>query len=208
MCGQFFYLGDMIGALDGAGEASRVRAICAWGKFNELALILTLRGASLRLKGKIYRACVQSVLVYGSETWPMKEEDTLRLERAERAMVRWMCGVTLKNRIPSERLRSRLGIKGVTDVVRRGRLRWFGHVERKENEEWVSACRNMEVVGRKGIGRGRKTWQQCVDRDMKERCLTKEMAKDREVWRGCIRGNRPTRARHTVPSMEKRTLRR
>ena len=138
----------------------------------------------------------------------MKEEDTLRLERAERAMVRWMCGVTLKNRISSERLRSRLGIKGVTDVVRRGRLRWFGHVERKENEEWVSACRNMEVVGRKGIGRGRKTWQQCVDRDMRERGLTKEMAKDREVWRGCIRGNRPTRARHTVPSMEKRTLRR
>jgi hypothetical protein len=39
------------------------------GKFRELAPILTTRGAFLKLKGKIYRACVQ---VYGSETWAMK----------------------------------------------------------------------------------------------------------------------------------------
>ena len=44
-----------------------------WGKFNELAPILTRRGISLKLKGKFYRACVQSVLVYGSETWATKE---------------------------------------------------------------------------------------------------------------------------------------
>ena len=29
---------------------------------------------------------------------------------------------------------------------------------------------------------------------MKERGLKKEMAMDREIWRGDIRGNRPTRA--------------
>jgi len=73
---------------------------------------------------------VQSVLVYGSETWPMKEEDRRRLERSERMMVRWMCGVTLKDRVASDELLSRLGIESITEVVRRGRLRWFGHVER------------------------------------------------------------------------------
>ena len=35
----------------------------------DLKMLLTARGASLRVKGKIYRACVQRVLVYGSETW-------------------------------------------------------------------------------------------------------------------------------------------
>ena len=49
-------------------------------------------------KGKIYRACVQSVLVYGSETWAFKVSDTQQLERTERMMVRWMCGVSLKDR--------------------------------------------------------------------------------------------------------------
>ena len=85
---HFCYLGDVLRAGGGAEEASRARVRCAWGKFNELAPIITSRGASLKLKGKIYRTCVQSVLVYGSETWGMKVEDTQRLERTERAMVR------------------------------------------------------------------------------------------------------------------------
>ena len=89
---RFCYLGDMIGAGGGAEEASRARVRCAWAKFRELAPILTSRGASLVVKGKVYKACVQRVLVYGSETWPMKIEDMQRLGRAERMMVRWMCG--------------------------------------------------------------------------------------------------------------------
>ena len=35
--------------------------------------------------------------MYGAETWPMKVEDGPRLERAERMMVRRMCGVMLKD---------------------------------------------------------------------------------------------------------------
>src|SRR6267154_2479867 len=64
----FCYLGDVIGKGGGAEESSRARVKCAWGKFMELKMLLTARGASLRVKGKIYRACVQRVLVYGSET--------------------------------------------------------------------------------------------------------------------------------------------
>ena len=86
-------------------------------------------------------------MVYGSETWAMKVEDLYRLERTERMMVRWMCGVTLKDRKRSEDLLGRLGIESIAEVVRRGRLRWFGHVERMSADNWVSACREIEVAG-------------------------------------------------------------
>ena len=119
----------MLGASGGAGEASRNRVRCTWGKFNQLKPMLAVRGPSLKIKGKIYRSCVQSVLVYGSETWPMKVEDSKRLERTERAMVRRMCGVKLSDRVKSEDLYGRLGIESVTEVIRASRLRWFGHVE-------------------------------------------------------------------------------
>ena len=56
-----------------------------------------------------------------------------------------MCGVSLKDRYHSEELRNRLEIECVVDVVRRGRLRWFGHVERKGVKDWVSGCRNVKV---------------------------------------------------------------
>jgi len=99
---RFCYLGDTLEAGGGAVLASSMRVRCAWNKFKDLSPILTARGATLKVKGKIYKACVQSVMVYGSETWSMKEEDKRRLERAERMMVRWMCGVSLKDRVESE----------------------------------------------------------------------------------------------------------
>src|SRR2546425_11283851 len=101
-------------------------------------MLLTVRGASLRVKGKIYRACVQRVLVYGSETWPMKAVDMRRLVRTENSMVRWMSGVTLKDRRKSEELRRVLGIESVDSVVSRGGVEWFGHVGRKSAVECVS----------------------------------------------------------------------
>ena len=198
---KFCYLGDVVGEGGGAEDASRARVRSAWAKFRELAPILTSRGASLKIKGKVYRACVQTVMVYGSETWPMKTEDMKRLKRAERMMVRWMCGVSLRDRRPSVELKERLGIVGVAEVVRHGRLRWFGHLERKNEEDWVSRCREFEVAGAKSRGRSRKTWSECVKTDLCSLGLNKERAQDRVEWRRLIGGNRPTRA-----SAEKRTL--
>ena len=48
-------------------------------------------------------------------------------------------------------------IEGVVEVMRRGRLRRFGHVERNEVDDWVSACRNLEVAGSRSRDRPRMT---------------------------------------------------
>ena len=146
------------------------------------------RGASHRMKGKIFRARVQSVLTYGTEAWAMKAENLHSLERAERMMVRWMCGVSLKDRKRSEDLYSLLGVQSMAKVVRRGRLRWFGHVERKNGDDWVSVCRNVVVAGVRWVGKGRTTWRECVKDDMKVLGLHPEWAVFRDVWRGLISG--------------------
>ena len=75
--------------------------------------------------------------------------------------------VSVKDRKRSEALYSLLGVQRVAEVVRHGRLRWFGHVDRKSGDDWVSACRNVEVVG-ENRGRGRKIWRECVEGDMDE----------------------------------------
>ena len=41
----------------------------------------------------------------------------------------------------------------MAEVMRRGRLRWFGHLEHRSEDDWVSACRNMEDC----VSRGKKT---------------------------------------------------
>src|SRR6266496_608764 len=93
-------------------------------------------------------------MVYGSETWETIVEDMNRLVRAERSMVRAMCQVSLKDGKFSEELLNRLGIVSVVEIVEKGRLRWFGHVERKIAEDWVS--KSCEKVDGGGRGRGRQ----------------------------------------------------
>ena len=43
-----------------------------------------LLGFSLRLKGRVYQACVRIVMLYGNETWAVKGADLLSLERNEK----------------------------------------------------------------------------------------------------------------------------
>ena len=109
-------------------------------------------------------------------------------------MVRWMCGVSLKDRKRSEDLCNLLGINCVADVVRRGRLRWFGHLERKSVDHWVSACRGLVVEGTRGRGRIRKTWEQCIRDDMELLGFHPEWAVFRDMCRDLIWGKRLTLA--------------
>ena len=55
--------------------------------------------------------------------------------------------------------------------------------------DWVSACRKVEVVGARCKGRKRKTWKECVYKDMKVFGLHPEWAVFRDVWRNFIWAN-------------------
>jgi hypothetical protein len=187
--GKFCYLGDMINADGGADSAVVARVRSAWKKFRELLPILTHKGTSLKLKGKIYESCVRSCMIYGSETWPMKADHEARLERTEMRMVRWVCGVSLKERIASTVLREKIGIDAIGNVVRRNRLRWFGHVERMEDENWVKKCTTLAVAGSRPIGRPKTSWMAVVKGDMKRLGLKREDAQERGKWRSVIRGD-------------------
>ena len=54
-------------------------------------------------------------------------------------------------------LQSLLGVQSVADVVRWGRLGRFGHLERRNVDDWVSACRKVEVAGARCKVRNRKS---------------------------------------------------
>ena len=141
------------------------------------------KNVNLKLKGKVYAACVRSVMIYGSETWAITGEQRERLERTEMKMVRWMCGVSLRERKTSKELRRMMGIEAIGELVQRARLRWAGHVLRKENTDGVKKCMDMEIEGNRGRGRPKLTWGKLLEKDMQSKGLVKEDAGDRIKWR-------------------------
>jgi len=107
---------------------------------------------------------MQSSMLHGSETWPVRKENEVALQWTEMITVRWICAVKLKDRVPSKGLRERLGLDDIILVLQQNRLRWYGHVVRKEDNDWVKKCMVYEVESARPRSRPKKTWTEIVQK--------------------------------------------
>jgi len=57
--------------------------------------------------------------------------------------------------------RELLGLEPVSLMIKKSRLRWFGHDECKDDNDWVKSCMTCEVEGIRQRGRPKKTWWDC-----------------------------------------------
>jgi len=94
-----------------------------------------------------------------------------------------MCNVKVKDRVPSKELRERLGTDDITLILQQNRLRWYGHVLRKEDTDWVKKCMEYEVEGSRPRGRPRDV----VQKDCQARNLNREDAMVRGRWKKLIK---------------------
>ena len=117
----------------------------------------------------------------------MNKEDTDRLERADRAMIRWICGVPFRDMVPSLKLSGRLGLKSIQEVMRDKRLRWFGHVERSGEDSWIRKCRDVKVEGTGKRGRPPMSWGEVLRKDLRERGISPSCVGDRDKWRAACK---------------------
>ena len=102
----------------------------AWKKFRDLLPILTCCGLSLKSRGYAYNACERSVLLYASEMWAATQKDVSHLNHNDTMMIGWILSVKLRDKAPSEELRSQLGLGSIENALRCGCLHWYGHVQR------------------------------------------------------------------------------
>jgi len=77
---MFCYLGNMLSVDGHADAAVEPRVRNGWNKFRQLVSLLTN-------KDVLYRSCVHSCTLHGSETWPVNKENELTLQRAEMRMI-------------------------------------------------------------------------------------------------------------------------
>ncbi|VFQ76974.1 unnamed protein product [Cuscuta campestris] len=109
------------------------------------------------MKGKFYRSVVRPVMLYEAECWAVKKTHVPRLHAAEMRMLRWMSGKTSWDRISNEVIRRQVGMAPEEDTLRDARLRWFGHVRRRDVDAPVRRCERITVIrGSRGRGRPRK----------------------------------------------------
>ena len=88
--------------------------------------------------------------------------------------VRWQENIT------KEEIRKSCGVENLEHRLRKTRLRWFGHVKRRDENSTLRRAMELKVEGRRPVGRPKKTWSKVVEEDMRKLNITEDMAEDRK----------------------------
>ena len=162
----FKYLGSVVSRDGSCEEEIRRRIQVGWLHWRKISGVLCDRKLSARVKGKMYKCVVRPAIMYGMETVAVTDKQVGKLEVAELKMVRRVLGVTREDKIRNEYIRGTARIAKLGEKIRGARLRWYGHVKRREAEYVGRRTLEMEVPGRRKRGRPRKRWLDVVREDM------------------------------------------
>ena len=126
--------------------------------------------------------CSQHVDVWGRD---LGNESRVfqRLQATERRMLRMICRVMLKDMVESSVIASRVRVDDLEKHLRQKRLRWFGHIVRRDEEVEIKKVFELKIEGRRKRGRPVKKWIDVVEEDMKKRGVVQQDAVDRVGWR-------------------------
>ena len=168
----FTYLGSTL-AEDGELDAEVTHRVqSGWKNWKRVSGVLCDRRMKVKIKGKVYRTVVRLALMYGAETWALKKAQENKLEIAEMRILLWMCGVTKLDKIRNERIRVTTKVGEITKKVQERRLKWYGHVMRREEHYVGRRAMVMKVQGRRKRGRPKRRWLDKVKDDIKEKGLS------------------------------------
>ena len=188
---SFKYLGSCVTDSGSMETEITHRIQSAWQNWRKTSGVLCDKRFNVKRKGKVYKSVVRPALIYSCETWPMKRAQERRKEVAEMRMLRWMCGVTRRDRIKNDLIRGTVKVTEVSRKLQERRLQWFGHVVRREDDFACKRVMNMEVPGTRRRGRPRMRWRDSVNRDMREKDVAEGLAQDRILWKRQITNSDP-----------------
>ena len=106
-------------------------------------------------------------------------------------MLRFVMGVTRKDKIRNEHMRSTIKVERLGMKMREGRLRWYGHVMRRDQEYVGRKMMEMELPEKMRRGRPKRRFLDVVKEDMGEFGVKETNVEDRKMWRMMIRCGHP-----------------
>ena len=183
---SFKYLGSLlVPSLNSSAEVDKrlAAAGCAFGALRKC--VFGNHDISYVVQGKVYRALVLSILLYGSECWTLTAKDRMRLIRFHRRCVRTICRVslrlTMRCRIRTKTLLKRCGCQTMDYYINVRCLRWAGHLVRMPRDRLPRQLFFSKVPAPRRGGGQRLTYGARVEREVRRALREAEVSVERKI---------------------------
>jgi hypothetical protein len=120
---------------------------------------------SKKLKIKVYRTIILSVVLYGCKTWSLTLREERRLRVFEIRVLKRVFGpkrdeVTGEwRKLHNEELNDLYSLPNIVRMVKSRRMRWVGHVARMGDDRGVHRVLVGKPEGKRPLGRPRRRWE-------------------------------------------------
>ena len=129
---KFSYLGSTISntnSFDAELDSRIGKAATTFGRLRQR--VWSNRDLSIKLKIRVYVACVLSILLYCSESWTTYRRHERRLNSFHFRCLRSILGIFWRDHVPNASILRLTGATDMFTLLRQRRLRWVGHVYRQ-----------------------------------------------------------------------------
>ena len=184
---EFKYLGSTVQESGGCEREIKKRVQAGWNGWRRVLGVIRDRRLPARVKGKVYSSVVRPAIVYGLETVAVTKKQVKEMEVAEMKMLRFAMGVTRKDKIRNEHIRSTVKVERLGMNMREGRLRWYEHVMKRDQEYVGRKMMEMELPGKRKRVRPKRRFLDFVKEDMGKVGAKEKDVEDRKMWRMIIR---------------------
>ena len=114
---------------------------------------------NLKLRQRMVKCYVWSVLLYGVESWTLKVSTMNRLEAFEMWVHRRMLHIQWTDMISNATVLQRAGVhRELLTIIKVRKVSYLGHVLRGERYELLHLIIKGKIEGRRGVGRRQISW--------------------------------------------------
>lgn len=186
---NFNYLGTMVTSDSRCKKEIRRRIGMSKEAYVRMKNIFNDRKLDIKLKIRLLKTFVWSVLLYGCECWTMTVENRRNLEAAEMWFLRRMFRISYVDRITNEEVLNRAEQKRtLIHTIEQRQLSFLGHIIRKGALEDLSLT--GKINGKRARGGQRRTFLQNFKTSTRNVRDTWDKARDRTAWKEIIHGVR------------------
>ena len=127
-----------------------------------------------------------------SECWTLTKRLEQQITTADMKVIRMIQGVTRWDGKINEDLYTQNNMLHIVQVITKNKLRWFGHVMRREEESALMVVMKLKVKGKRPRGRPRLRWLDNIDSHLKgkntslKEVLETKCFENRKDWRTLI----------------------